>query len=65
MNHNTARATFSVDDGRKLEKNRATLSRMEGIHSVGFNVLSQMVYVEYDPRQISIESIRAVLKRSR
>jgi hypothetical protein len=65
MSNNMARATFSVDDSRKLEKNRAKLSRLEGVHSVGINVLSQMVYIEYDPQKISIEKIRTALRRPR
>jgi Heavy-metal-associated domain len=65
MNNNLARATFSFPDGRKIERSRAKLSRLEGIHSVGVSVLTQMVYVEYDPREITIEKIRTALKRVR
>jgi copper chaperone CopZ len=63
MNNNLARATFSFVDGRNVERGRAKLSRLEGIHSVGVSVLTQMVSVEYDPQEITLEKIRAVLKR--
>lgn len=65
MNSNLARATFSLVDSRNLERGRAKLSRLEGIHSVGVSVLTQMVYVEYDPREIDIGKIRTILKRVR
>jgi hypothetical protein len=65
MNDNLARATFSLVDIRTLERSRAKLSRLEGIHSVGVSVLTQMVYVEYDPQEINIAKIKNVLKRVR
>ncbi|HZY46306.1 MAG TPA: heavy-metal-associated domain-containing protein [Candidatus Bathyarchaeia archaeon] len=64
MNGNLARATFSFDDSRILERSRARLSKLDGIYSVGVSVLTQMVYVEYDPREITIEKIRTTLKRA-
>jgi hypothetical protein len=65
MNNDIARATFSFVDGRNLERTRAKLSGLEGIHSVGVSVLTQMIFVEYDPQEISIAKIRTLLKRTR
>jgi hypothetical protein len=65
MNNNIARATISIEDSGKLERSRARLSRLEGVHSVGVNLLTQMISVEYDPGEISLEKIRTALKLAR
>jgi heavy-metal-associated domain-containing protein len=63
MNNNTARATFSFTDGRTLERGRVRLSKLDGILSINVSLLTQMVSVEYDPQEITLEKIRAILKR--
>jgi len=63
MDNNMARATFSFTDGRTLERGRVRLSKLEGIHSVNVSLLTQMVSVEYDPQELTLERIRTVLKR--
>ncbi len=65
MNNNLARATFSFVNDQNFERSRAKLSKLEGIHSVGVNILTQMVYVEYDPQEITLGKIRTVLKHVR
>jgi len=63
MDNNMARATFSFTDVRNLERGRMRLSKLGGIHSVDVSLLTQMVAVEYDPQEISLETIRNILKR--
>jgi len=65
MKDNIARATFSFVDDRDLETSRAKLSRLKGVHSVGVNVLAQMVCIEYDPGQTTLAKIRIALKPNR
>ncbi len=63
MDNNIARATFSFTDGRTLERGRVRLSKVGGIHSIDVSLLTQMVSVEYDPQEITLEKIRTILKR--
>ncbi len=58
-----ARATLSVagDESKNLKRRRLRLAKLNGVRSVGVNHLTDMVYVEYDPRKITLDKIRSVL----